>query len=108
MRGGIDLGGTKIEAIVVDKENQVRGSSREPTPTDGGPAGVAAQMVKVLREAAAAAEVKPGDLEGVGVGSPGDVNRLILYLLEGTDFATGAVYRVDGGRFLGVESGSDV
>jgi pteridine reductase len=35
-------------------------------------------------------------------GSPDDLNRLILYLLEGTDFATGACYRVDGGRFLGV------
>jgi pteridine reductase len=37
------------------------------------------------------------------VGTPGDLNRLILYLLEGTDFATGASYRVDGGRFLGVD-----
>jgi pteridine reductase len=35
------------------------------------------------------------------VGTPADLNRLILYLLEGTDFATGACYRVDGGRFLG-------
>lgn len=35
------------------------------------------------------------------VGTPGDANRLILYLLEGTDFATGSCYRVDGGRFLG-------
>jgi pteridine reductase len=35
------------------------------------------------------------------VGNPSDLNRLILYLLEGTDFATGACYRVDGGRFLG-------
>jgi pteridine reductase len=35
------------------------------------------------------------------VGAPGDLNRLILYLLEGTDFATGSCYRVDGGRFLG-------
>jgi len=33
-------------------------------------------------------------------GEPGDVNRLILYLLEGTDFATGGLYRVDGGRSL--------
>ena len=38
-----------------------------------------------------------------GPARPSDVNRLILYLLEGTDFATGACYRVDGGRFLGVE-----
>jgi pteridine reductase len=34
-------------------------------------------------------------------GSASDVNRLILYLLEGTNFVTGACYRVDGGRFLG-------
>jgi pteridine reductase len=38
------------------------------------------------------------------VGTPDDVNRLILYLLEGTNFVTGVCYRVDGGRFLGQES----
>jgi pteridine reductase len=38
------------------------------------------------------------------VGTPGDVNRLILYLLEGTSFVTGVCYRVDGGRFLGMDS----
>ena len=37
-------------------------------------------------------------------GSPSDVNRLILYLLDGTNFVTGVCYRVDGGRFLGVET----
>jgi glucokinase len=74
MRGGIDLGGTKIEAIVVDRHNEVRGSARAPTPTDGGPAGVAARMAKVLSEAAASAKVKTGELAGVGVGSPGDVS----------------------------------
>jgi pteridine reductase len=36
-------------------------------------------------------------------GTAGDLNRLILYLLEGTDFATGGCYRVDGGRFLGID-----
>lgn len=36
-------------------------------------------------------------------GTPGDANRLILYLLEGTDFATGSCFRIDGGRFLGVD-----
>lgn len=34
-------------------------------------------------------------------GSPDDVNRLIAYLLDGTNFVTGVCYRVDGGRFLG-------
>ncbi len=37
------------------------------------------------------------------MGTPGDLNRLILYLLEGTDFATGSCHRVDGGRFLGMD-----
>ncbi len=40
-------------------------------------------------------------------GTPGDVNRLILFLLEGTDFVTGACYRVDGGRFLGEDTPLD-
>ncbi len=40
-------------------------------------------------------------------GTAGDVNRLIVYLLEGTDYATGACYRVDGGRFLGVDPVGD-
>jgi pteridine reductase len=35
------------------------------------------------------------------IGTADDINRLIVYLLEGTDFATGACFRVDGGRFLG-------
>ena len=43
-RGGIDLGGTKVEAIVVDPGNHVLGSARRPTPTDG-PSGVAAELV---------------------------------------------------------------
>jgi pteridine reductase len=37
------------------------------------------------------------------IGSPDDVNRLVVYLLEGTNFVTGACFRVDGGRFLGAE-----
>ena len=34
------------------------------------------------------------------IGSPEDANNLVLYLLEGTDFTTGNVFRVDGGRLL--------
>jgi NAD(P)-dependent dehydrogenase (short-subunit alcohol dehydrogenase family) len=38
------------------------------------------------------------------IGDPDDVNRAVLYLLEGTDFVTGEIYRVDGGRFLGAST----
>ena len=71
IRGGIDLGGTKIEAIVVDDSHNVLGSSRHPTPTSGGPADVAQAMIAAVTEACGAAGVEPGSLAGVGVGSPG-------------------------------------
>ena len=71
LRGGIDLGGTKIEAIVVDGENQVKGSARHPTPTEGGPEDVAQAMAAAINEACQAASVQSSSLAGVGVGSPG-------------------------------------
>ncbi|HEV2785983.1 MAG TPA: ROK family protein, partial [Solirubrobacteraceae bacterium] len=61
-RGGIDLGGTKIQAIVVDAEHAVLGQARRPTPTKGGPADVAAAMAGAMREAAAAAGVATDEL----------------------------------------------
>ena len=75
LRGGIDLGGTKIEAIVVDSRNRVLGRRARPTPTSGGPADVAEEMAAAMREAAKAAGVEPDALRGVGVGSPGDVDE---------------------------------
>jgi glucokinase len=75
LRGGIDLGGTKIEAIVVDAGHNVVGHRREPTPTDGGPAAVVAEMVVAMQGAAKAADVKTSSLAGIGVGSPGDVDE---------------------------------
>jgi glucokinase len=72
--GGIDLGGTKIEAAVISAPEKVRATSRHPTPTDGGPQNVADAMVTAMREACTEAGVEPGDLAGVGVGSPGIVD----------------------------------
>ncbi|MBS1871050.1 MAG: ROK family protein [Actinobacteria bacterium] len=73
-RGGIDLGGTKIQAVVVDADSAVLGQARHPTPTSGGPADVAAAMAAALREAAQGAGVEPAALTGVGVGSPGAID----------------------------------
>jgi glucokinase len=73
-RGGIDLGGTKIQTVVVDDANRVLGEARHPTPTEGGPADVAAAMAAAMTEAADQAGVQTDALAGVGVGSPGDVD----------------------------------
>jgi len=75
LRGGIDLGGTKIQAAVVDAGGEVVGQARHPTPTAGGPEDVAEAMAAALREAAQGADVSSGELAGVGVGSPGDADE---------------------------------
>jgi glucokinase len=75
LRGGIDLGGTKIQAAIVGEGGEVLGEARRSTPTAGGPAGVAEEMAAALTEAAGDAAVEPGALEGIGVGSPGDVDE---------------------------------
>ncbi len=72
--GGIDLGGTKIEVIVADAQNNVLGSSRVPTPSQGGPTGVAAALVAAVTGACQQAGVEPGALLAVGVGSPGVID----------------------------------
>jgi glucokinase len=74
LRGGVDLGGTKIQAVVVDDSAQVLGQARRPTPQSGGPPAVAAEIVETLREAASAAGGALVDLEGIGIGSPGAID----------------------------------
>jgi len=74
IRGGIDLGGTKIQAVVVADGGTVVGQSRLPTPTSGGPPDVAATMAEAVRVAADQGGAAAGDLQGVGVGSPGAVD----------------------------------
>jgi glucokinase len=73
-RAGIDLGGTKIQAVIVDESNEVIGDARHPTPTTGGPEDVCAELADTLADAAAAAGIDPAKLKGVGVGSPGAID----------------------------------
>ena len=74
--GGIDLGGTKIQAAVVDEgaDNTVLGANRDQTPLKGGPKAIAAKMAETLTAALAEAGLSVSDLAGVGVGSPGSVD----------------------------------
>jgi len=72
--GGIDLGGTKIEAVVINTEGAVLGHARHPTPGDGSVADVVQATYGALLDAASAAGLTPQQLAGVGVGAPGAVD----------------------------------
>jgi glucokinase len=74
LRGGVDLGGTKIQAVVLDDHNEVAGQARRATPTEGGPQAVTEEIVETVVEAVAAAGAEVSSLAGVGVGSPGAVD----------------------------------
>lgn len=86
--GGIDLGGTKIQAIVARGEDQsVLGQARRLTPREGGPPAVVDALVACLTDAAAAAGVEVGHLDGIGVGVPGDVDAKAGTLARATNLS---------------------
>ena len=73
---GVDLGGTKILSGVVDADNRILGRAKRSTPAkDGGPA-ILKAIVDCVDEALADAGLSRGDINVVGMGSPGplDVN----------------------------------
>jgi glucokinase len=72
-RAGVDLGGTKIQAVVVDREDRALGEARRPTPP-GGPSAVTGEIAAAVEAAARDAQVEVAELAGVGVGAPGDAD----------------------------------
>ena len=73
VRGGLDLGGTKIQAVVTDGAAEVLGAARRDTPQEGGPTAVVRELAGALGDVLAELGLEPSALEGVGVGAPGSV-----------------------------------
>jgi glucokinase len=72
--GGLDLGGTKVQAVVLDGRRTVVAEARHPTPREGGTQDVIAALEATLADACAEGGFDPRDLSGVGVGSPGAID----------------------------------
>lgn len=73
-RAGVDLGGTKVQTVILDRRNRVLGSDRRPTPTVGGPDDVADTLADSVRAGIQNAGVDVAGLSGIGVGSPGQID----------------------------------
>ncbi len=73
--GGVDLGGTKIQALITDANYSIVGESRRSTPITGGPRDIADAIALTVKESAQRAGVDPTTLLGVGVGSPGTIDN---------------------------------
>jgi len=74
MRGGLDLGGTKIQAVVTTRGARVLGQGRRNTPSRGGPEALVHELAGTMADAAAAAGIDARELESVGIGAPGSID----------------------------------
>jgi glucokinase len=70
---GLDLGGTNIHALALDGDDEVRGSAKLKTPTNGDRTSVLDVLEASLHAVCGEAGVAAHDIGGVGVGTPGVV-----------------------------------
>jgi glucokinase len=86
--GGIDLGGTKIQTVVMRAaDREVLGKARSLTPHEGGPAAVVDALERCMTEAASSAGIGIVELSGVGVGVPGEVDAQAGTLAKATNLS---------------------
>ncbi len=71
MRFGVDLGGTKIEIVVLDEQGTARYRQRVPTPAGDYEATVGAILGLID-----SAQQRFGRAAGIGIGTPGSISRL--------------------------------
>jgi glucokinase len=71
---GVDLGGTKVQAVVLASSGEVLGRARTRTPTSGEVAAVVDAIADAAGRAADEAGATVHALAGVGIGSPGRVD----------------------------------
>ncbi len=74
MKAGLDLGGTKIQAVVTDGADGVLGQARRETPRAGGPEAVVRELAEAVRTALDDAQIEPMGISGVGLGAPGSID----------------------------------
>ncbi len=78
---GMDLGGTKIIAGVVDGDGEIRGLAKRPTKPEQGVEKVIERMARVANEAIEEAGLKLENIAGLATGVPGplDPDRGIVH-----------------------------
>lgn len=103
LRVGIDIGGTKTEAVVVGGDGEVRGQLR--LPTGFGSAEVIATAVAAVTGLADAAGVAPHEFTTIGVGIPGTVDSSAGLVTHAINLG---VEKLELGAELAARLGTDV
>ena len=84
MRIGVDMGGTKILAAVVDEKGKVVARAKQKT-RGGGNEGILAQLTELIEAVLANAACTIADIEAIGVAVPGPIDRAAGVVLTMTN-----------------------
>ena len=79
---GIDVGGTNLVAGVVDENNQIVARAKRKTAASASVEMLCDDLVALAREAAENAGLQPDEVDDVGIGFPGAVDRkkgIVIY-----------------------------
>lgn len=97
---GIDLGGTKIEAVAITREGEVLSRLRVPTEREQGYDHIVGQIKKVLDMVSAEVEIP---VQQVGIGTPGAIDPPTgLMKNSNTTILNGRPFDVDVQKALGI------
>ncbi len=100
LRIGVDLGGTKIEAVLVRATRgptvpDVLARLRRPTERERGYEHVLSNVAQIICDVAAQAGISPSSLPPIGVGMPGAVTRAGVVKNSNTTCLNGRPFRSD-------------
>ncbi len=78
---GIDIGGTKLAAVVADKDGNILQKVRKPTESEKGPQHTVQLLLGMVDEVLGLGELNRKDISGIGVscGGPLDTKTGIIY-----------------------------
>ncbi len=74
-RIGVDLGGTNIVSAVVDEKYNIISKAGTPTLVSKGEEEIFDNIAKTVKEAVSKAGIAEDEIESIGVGTPGSVNK---------------------------------
>lgn len=72
---GVDLGGTKINVLLVNEKGKIISRDKQPTESEKGRDYVIRKIKNMINKVLVEANIKISDMEGIGVGFPGIMDR---------------------------------
>ncbi len=70
----VDVGGTKLQASLVEETGTILGRQRDPTPRSGGPEQAVVAIERIIEKTLKDKGLSPGDLTALGLAIPGVVD----------------------------------